>query len=39
MGGAGGGQGGGGKDHQRKIRIEGEALIDPPKAAKPVIGE
>jgi hypothetical protein len=35
----GGGQGGGGKDHQRKFRVEGEELIEPPKAAKPVIGE
>jgi uncharacterized protein YukE len=35
------GQGGGdGKDHQRKVRLEGEPLIEePPKAAKPVIGE
>ncbi|RKT52366.1 WXG100 family type VII secretion target [Saccharothrix australiensis] len=28
------------KDHQRKVRLEGERLIDePPKAAKPIIGE
>ncbi|MFE9743688.1 WXG100 family type VII secretion target [Saccharothrix saharensis] len=35
------GQGGGdGKDHQRKVRLEGEPLIEePPKAAKPIIGE
>ncbi|MFD0203521.1 MULTISPECIES: WXG100 family type VII secretion target [Saccharothrix] len=34
------GQGGDGKDHQRKVRLEGEALIEePPKAAKPIIGE
>ncbi|GAA1262472.1 hypothetical protein [Saccharothrix xinjiangensis] len=34
------GQGGDGKDHQRKVRLEGEALIEePPKASKPVIGE
>lgn len=34
-----GGQGDG-KDHQRKVRLEGEPLIDePPKAAKPIIGE
>ncbi|WP_434451137.1 WXG100 family type VII secretion target [Lentzea sp. E54] len=36
---AGGGQQGGGNEHKRKVRIEGEALVDPPKAAKPVIGE
>ncbi|MEU5694898.1 hypothetical protein [Actinosynnema sp. NPDC020468] len=36
---AGGGEGGG-KDHQRKVRIEGQPLAEePPKAAKPVIGE
>ncbi len=34
-----GGQGGDGKDHQRKVRLEGDELIEPPKAAKPVIGE
>ncbi|QFZ16532.1 WXG100 family type VII secretion target [Saccharothrix syringae] len=29
-----------GKDHQRKVRLEGEPLIDEaPKAAKPIIGE
>jgi len=42
MGGApmgGGGQQGGDKDHQRKVRLEGEELIDPPKASKPIIGE
>ena len=40
MGGAGaGGQQGGNSEHKRKVRIEGEALVDPPKAAKPVIGE
>lgn len=34
------GQGNDGKDHQRKVRLEGEALIEePPKAAKPIIGE
>ncbi|KOX22592.1 hypothetical protein ADK67_23195 [Saccharothrix sp. NRRL B-16348] len=34
------GQGGDGKDHQRKVRLEGEPLIEePPKAAKPIIGE
>ncbi|NUT99058.1 MAG: hypothetical protein HOY78_44355, partial [Saccharothrix sp.] len=34
-----GGQGDG-KDHQRKVRLEGEPLVDePPKAAKPIIGE
>lgn len=34
------GQGGEGKDHQRKVRLEGEPLIEePPKAAKPIIGE
>ncbi|MFD7655776.1 WXG100 family type VII secretion target [Actinosynnema sp. NPDC059797] len=34
------GQGGDSKDHQRKVRLEGEALIEePPKAAKPIIGE
>ncbi|MET9232738.1 hypothetical protein [Lentzea sp. NPDC003310] len=33
------GQGGGSNEHKRKVRIEGESLIDPPKAAKPVIGE
>ncbi|GHH54974.1 WXG100 family type VII secretion target [Lentzea cavernae] len=38
MGGA-GGQQGGSNEHKRKVRIEGEALVDPPKAAKPVIGE
>ncbi|WP_281360594.1 hypothetical protein [Lentzea indica] len=38
MGGA-GQQGGGSNEHKRKVRIEGEALVDPPKAAKPVIGE
>jgi uncharacterized protein YukE len=38
-GGGAGGQGGGEKDHQRKVRIEGEDLIEPPKASKPVIGE
>ncbi|MBW4719026.1 WXG100 family type VII secretion target [Saccharothrix obliqua] len=31
---------GGGKDHQRKVRLEGEPLIEePPRAAKPIIGE
>ncbi|MEU4800911.1 hypothetical protein [Actinosynnema sp. NPDC023587] len=31
---------GDGKDHQRKVRLEGEPLIEePPKAAKPIIGE
>lgn len=40
MGAAGaGGQQGGNSEHKRKVRIEGEALVDPPKAAKPVIGE
>ncbi|MFJ5989577.1 WXG100 family type VII secretion target [Lentzea sp. NPDC092896] len=43
MGGApmagGAGQQGGSNEHKRKVRIEGEALVDPPKAAKPVIGE
>ncbi|WP_439663061.1 WXG100 family type VII secretion target [Lentzea sp. HUAS TT2] len=43
MGGApmagGGQQGGGSNEHKRKVKIEGEALVDPPKAAKPVIGE
>ncbi|MEV1121315.1 WXG100 family type VII secretion target [Actinosynnema sp. NPDC049800] len=40
MMGAPGGQGGDGKDHQRKVRLEGEPLIEePPKAAKPIIGE
>ncbi|SDO83623.1 WXG100 family type VII secretion target [Lentzea jiangxiensis] len=34
-----GGQQGGNSEHKRKVRIEGEALVDPPKAAKPVIGE
>ncbi|GAA2680984.1 MULTISPECIES: WXG100 family type VII secretion target [Actinosynnema] len=30
----------GGKDHQRKVRIQGDPLAEePPKAAKPVIGE
>lgn len=38
MAGAGGQQGGSG-EHKRKVRIEGEALVEPPKAAKPVIGE
>ncbi|SDH01858.1 hypothetical protein SAMN05216553_114243 [Lentzea fradiae] len=38
MAGAAGGQQGGG-EHKRKVRIEGDALVDPPKAAKPVIGE
>lgn len=38
MGGA-GHQQGGSNEHKRKVRIEGEALVDPPKAAKPVIGE
>lgn len=33
------GQQGGSNEHKRKVRIEGEALVDPPKAAKPVIGE
>ncbi|MEU4738896.1 WXG100 family type VII secretion target [Actinosynnema sp. NPDC023658] len=34
------GQGGDGKDHQRKVRLEGEPLIEePPRAAKPIIGE
>ncbi|MBB5807415.1 uncharacterized protein YukE [Saccharothrix ecbatanensis] len=34
------GQGGEGKDHQRKVRLEGEPLIEePPRAAKPTIGE
>ncbi|MEU4763449.1 WXG100 family type VII secretion target [Actinosynnema sp. NPDC023794] len=34
------GQGGDSKDHQRKVRLEGEPLIEePPKAAKPIIGE
>ncbi|MFC6091072.1 hypothetical protein, partial [Saccharothrix lopnurensis] len=34
------GQGGDGKDHQRKVRLEGEALVEePPKASKPTIGE
>ena len=37
--GAGGQQGGGSGEHKRKVKIEGEALVDPPKAAKPVIGE
>ncbi|MDT7783696.1 MAG: hypothetical protein QOF58_2115 [Pseudonocardiales bacterium] len=37
--GAGGQQGGGNSEHKRKVRLEGEALVDPPKAAKPVIGE
>ncbi|QTR05437.1 hypothetical protein J7S33_12935, partial [Saccharothrix algeriensis] len=28
------------KDHQRKVRLEGEPLIEEaPKAAKPIIGE
>ena len=43
MGGApmagGAGQQGGSNEHKRKVRIEGEALVEPPKAAKPVIGE
>ena len=40
MGAAGaGGQQGGNSEHKRKVRIDGEALVDPPKAAKPVIGE
>jgi hypothetical protein len=41
MGGApmGAGGQGGGKDHQRKVRLEGDELMEPPKAAKPVIGE
>ncbi|WP_433267952.1 WXG100 family type VII secretion target [Actinosynnema sp. CS-041913] len=31
---------GDGKDHQRKVRLEGEPLVEePPKAAKPIIGE
>lgn len=34
-----GGQQGGDKEHQRKVRLEGEQLLDPPKASKPVIGE
>ncbi|MGZ3140993.1 WXG100 family type VII secretion target [Lentzea chajnantorensis] len=33
------GQQGGSNEHKRKVRIEGDALVDPPKAAKPVIGE
>jgi hypothetical protein len=34
------GQGGDGKDHQRKVRLEGDPLIEePPRASKPVIGE
>ncbi|HEX8869817.1 MAG TPA: hypothetical protein VF821_29420 [Lentzea sp.] len=37
--GAGAGQQGGNSEHKRKVRLEGEALVDPPKAAKPVIGE
>ncbi|RAS64098.1 phage shock protein A [Lentzea atacamensis] len=39
MGAGAGGQQGGNSEHKRKVRIEGEALVDPPKAAKPVIGE
>jgi hypothetical protein len=40
MGGAGaGGQQGGSGEHKRKVRIDGEALVDPPKGVKPVIGE
>ncbi|RDI31123.1 WXG100 family type VII secretion target [Lentzea flaviverrucosa] len=43
MGGApmagGAGQQGGSNEHKRKVRIEGESLVEPPKAAKPVIGE
>jgi uncharacterized protein YukE len=34
-----GAQGGGSKDHQRKVRIEGDQTEDVPRAAKPVIGE
>ncbi|GLY51924.1 hypothetical protein [Lentzea sp. NBRC 102530] len=34
-----GGQQGGSNEHKRKVRIEGESLVEPPKAAKPVIGE
>lgn len=33
------GQQGGSNEHKRKVRIEGESLVEPPKAAKPVIGE
>ncbi|KOV89739.1 WXG100 family type VII secretion target [Nocardia sp. NRRL S-836] len=33
------GQQGGSNEHKRKVRIEGDALVDPPRAAKPVIGE
>ncbi|MEV6244429.1 hypothetical protein [Lentzea sp. NPDC051838] len=39
MGAGAGAQQGGNSEHKRKVRIEGEALVDPPKAAKPVIGE
>jgi uncharacterized protein YukE len=34
-----GGQQGGNSEHKRKVKIEGESLVDPPRAAKPVIGE
>jgi uncharacterized protein YukE len=39
MAGAAGQQGGGGSDHKRKVKLEGEPLVEPPKAAKPIIGE